>query len=70
MSVPLLAIEAGNSRLKFGLFVPSRTSFFRRVNGDVVKVTSVREDWPNSLEHTVKLESRRNNHRGVKSTGR
>ena len=47
MSVPLLAIEAGNSRLKFGLFVPSRTSFYRRVNGDVVKVTSAREDWPN-----------------------
>ena len=46
MSVPLLAIEAGNSRLKFGLFVPSRTSFYRRVNGDVVKVSSVQEEWP------------------------
>lgn len=46
MSFPLLAIEAGNSRLKFGLFVPSRTSFYRKVEGQIVQVTSVSGDWP------------------------
>ncbi len=46
MSHPLLAIEAGNSRLKFGLFVPSISSFYRRVGTNVSKVVDVAEEWP------------------------
>lgn len=47
MSFPLLAIEAGNSRLKFGLFEASNSSFYRRVGEKVVKVVDVPGEWPN-----------------------
>jgi type III pantothenate kinase len=46
MSFPLLAIEAGNSRLKFGMFVPSSSSFYRRVGAGVMKVVDVASEWP------------------------
>lgn len=46
MSFPLLAIEAGNSRLKFGLFVQSNSSFYRRVGEGVVKILDVPGEWP------------------------
>lgn len=46
MSFPLLAIEAGNSRLKFGFFVPSQTTFYRKLGGQVVKTKRVEGDWP------------------------
>jgi type III pantothenate kinase len=42
----LLAIDAGNSRLKFGLFVPSRSLFYRR-NGTAVNRIAVVDVWPN-----------------------
>jgi type III pantothenate kinase len=38
---PLLAIDAGNSRLKFGLFVPSRSAFYRRTGTTVSRVVDV-----------------------------
>lgn len=41
-----LAIDAGNSRLKFGLFVPSHTSFFRRTGNTVSKIVEVAGEWP------------------------
>jgi len=46
MSRPLLAIDAGNSRLKFGLFVPSQSSFYRRCGTDIAKVVDVPDVWP------------------------
>jgi len=46
MSFPLLAIEAGNSRLKFGLFVPSISSFYQRIDDRVTKVADVNAEWP------------------------
>ena len=42
MSRPLLAIDAGNSRWKFGLFVPSHSSFYRR-NPDGTSVIKIAE---------------------------
>src|SRR6478609_1520704 len=48
-----LAIDAGNSRLKFGLFVPSQSSFYRR-NGDTVsKVLDVPGEWPHCRRFTA-----------------
>lgn len=41
-----LAIDAGNSRLKFGLFVPSRSSFFRRMGETISKIVDVQGEWP------------------------
>ena len=35
MGQTLLAIDAGNSRLKFGLFVPSYSSFYERVGSNI-----------------------------------
>ena len=46
MSFPLLAIEAGNSRLKFGLFVPAISSFYQRMDDRVTKVAEVKAEWP------------------------
>lgn len=46
MSRPLLAIDAGNSRLKFGLFVPSQSSFYRRSGESILKVIDVTGNWP------------------------
>jgi type III pantothenate kinase len=46
MSFPLLAVEAGNSRLKFGLFVPSISSFYRRHGATTSKVIDVAGAWP------------------------
>lgn len=46
MSRPLLAIDAGNSRLKFGLFVPSRSSFYCRRGDEVSRIAEVPDDWP------------------------
>lgn len=48
MSKPLLAIDAGNSRLKFGLFVPSRSSFYRRSpdGNSVIKIAEAAVDFP------------------------
>jgi type III pantothenate kinase len=46
MSFPLLAIEAGNSRLKFGLFVPSASSYYRRAGARISKVVDVVGEWP------------------------
>ena len=46
MSFPLMAIEAGNSRLKFGLFVPSISSFFRRDGMSVTKIADATGEWP------------------------
>ena len=46
MSHPLLAIEAGNSRLKFGLFVPSISSFYRRVGENISKIVENAVEWP------------------------
>ncbi len=46
MSRPVLAIDAGNSRLKFGLFVPSRSSFYRRVGATVFKTVEVAGEFP------------------------
>ena len=43
----LLAIDAGNSRLKFGFFVPARCSFFRRVGDELVRIVDIKRDWPN-----------------------
>lgn len=45
MNRQLLAIDAGNSRLKFGLFVPSRTTFYRRQQATIHRISDV-EDWP------------------------
>ena len=42
----LLAIDAGNSRLKFGLFTPSQTSFYRRIHGTIARIVDVPGDWP------------------------
>lgn len=44
---PLLAIDAGNSRLKFGFFVPARCSFFRRVGDEIIRIVETKRDWPN-----------------------
>ncbi len=46
MSHPLLAIDAGNSRLKFGLFVPSQSSFYRRIGSSVSKIVHVPGEFP------------------------
>ena len=48
MSKPLLAIDAGNSRLKFGLFIPSRSSFYRRSPDgmSVIKIAEALGDFP------------------------
>lgn len=46
MSRPLLAIDAGNSRLKFGLFVPSRSSFYRRTGTTISKLVDVAGEFP------------------------
>ena len=46
MSFPLLVVEAGNSRLKFGLFVPSISSFYRRHGVTISKVIDVAGEWP------------------------
>ena len=46
MSFPLLVVEAGNSRLKFGLFVPSISSFYRRSRTTISKVIDVAGEWP------------------------
>ena len=46
MSDPLLAIDAGNSRLKFGLFVRSQSSFYRRSGSTISRVVDVVGDWP------------------------
>ena len=42
----MLAIEAGNSRLKFGLFVPSASYYYRRVGTQIVKVVDAVGNWP------------------------
>lgn len=46
MSHPILAIDAGNSRLKFGLFVPSQSSFYRRIGDRISKIVEVAEPFP------------------------
>lgn len=52
MRGPLLAVDAGNSRLKFGLFYPSRSSFYRRdpfSRGDhrnVIKLIEAAGEFP------------------------
>lgn len=46
MTDPLLAVDAGNSRLKFGLFYPSRSSFYRRGAGNVVKLIEAVDEFP------------------------
>ena len=42
----MLAIDAGNSRLKFGLFVPSLSSFYRRDGETVRKIIDVAGNFP------------------------
>jgi len=46
MSGQILAIDAGNSRLKFRLFVPSRTSFYRRTGDKIAKIVESGDDFP------------------------
>lgn len=46
MSRLMLAIDAGNSRLKFGLFVPSQSSFYRRIGSTVSKIVEVVDEFP------------------------
>ena len=46
----MLAIDAGNSRLKFGLFVPSQSSFYRRTGLAVSKIASAINDFPSCRE--------------------
>ena len=42
----MLAIDAGNSRLKFGLFVPSLSSFYRRDGEAVRKIIDAAGNFP------------------------
>ena len=42
----ILAIDAGNSRVKFGLFVPSRSSFYRNLGSTILKVADSAEEFP------------------------
>lgn len=46
MTQPILAIDAGNSRMKFGLFVPSRRTFYVHHGETVVKVIDDPEVFP------------------------
>jgi type III pantothenate kinase len=46
MSRSLLAIDAGNSRLKFGLFVPSHSSFYRRTGQKISRMADVPGEFP------------------------
>ncbi len=46
MSRLMLAIDAGNSRLKFGLFVPSRSTFYRRNGATISKIVDVADEFP------------------------
>lgn len=46
MSRTMLAIDAGNSRLKFGLFVPSYSSFYRRDQHEIRKIIDVAGYFP------------------------
>lgn len=50
MCETILAIDAGNSRLKFGLFVPSRSSFYRRSGSNVHKFADPSGDFPTCLQ--------------------
>jgi type III pantothenate kinase len=50
MHQTMLAIDAGNSRLKFGLFVPSRSTFYRQSGKGISKVAEVPDDFPSCLQ--------------------
>lgn len=49
MPETMLAIDAGNSRLKFGLFVPSRSSFYVKAGSAISKVADPSGDFPTCL---------------------
>lgn len=49
MSETMLAIDAGNSRLKFGLFVHSRSSFYLKSGSAIQKVADPTADFPTCL---------------------
>jgi type III pantothenate kinase len=50
MSQSILAIDAGNSRLKCGLFVRSSSSFYRRRGATVAKIVQAADPFPSCRE--------------------